>query len=664
MPRVKRVLKDKLYYRKRRKQLRVVLDLQSDSDSVLDLQTDNDFDYDRPIRGDDLFANLNNNCNSSEDILNQSHESTADDLSYASSDDESSSSARNNSDSDIDNSGNMFDGELAEWLCAADTMGLSREHANKLLHLLQRNGHPNLPFDSRTLTKRPRKIPVIAEEFVYFGIEKSLSSISIDILPKSDVLQLKIGIDGIPIHKDGKKMSFWPILISTEEIPPLVVAIWYGVSKPRSVDDYLHDFLEELQRLSQNGIIIHDRQFNIQLKCFICDAPARAFLKQIKGHNARQSCERCTIEGCDVNNVMCYISNNTETKRTDEGYINHKYLPDHQQVGKKSPLLDYNIGLVSKFPLDYMHLVCLGVMKRFLHSLTSATIEYRISKAQFDQIGTKLASFSKLVPSEFARRPRSLQYLDRFKAVELRQFLLYTGIVALKSIVAPDVYHTFLCLNVAFSILLNEDDVSRNTFLNYARDLLRHFVKNSEKIFGRSFVTYNVHNLLHIADDCENFRCALDQLSAFKFESFLYSVKKKVKHSNNALVQVSKSIEMERQLRLEKTKKSTRSHRLKLSTESRDCYFLTTTSHKLCIIKEVLDNKNSFLCDIVDDNGKVNYFNQPCESSFMEIYYYDKIRCHRQKIIELKKVWRKIVMLPVEKGGFVAIPLLHDGLSH
>ena len=41
MPRVKRVI-IKLYYRKRRKQLRGVLDLQSFSYSVLDLQTDND----------------------------------------------------------------------------------------------------------------------------------------------------------------------------------------------------------------------------------------------------------------------------------------------------------------------------------------------------------------------------------------------------------------------------------------------------------------------------------------------------------------------------------------------------------------------------------------------------------------------------------------------
>lgn len=30
---------------------------------------------------------------------------------------------------------------------------------------------------------------------------------------------------------------------------------------------------------------------------FICDAPARAFLKCTKGHNAYYACERCTIKG-------------------------------------------------------------------------------------------------------------------------------------------------------------------------------------------------------------------------------------------------------------------------------------------------------------------------------------------------------------------------------
>ena len=60
------------------------------------------------------------------------------------------------------------------------------------------------------------------------------------------------------------------------------------------------------------------------------------------------------------------------------------------------------------------------------------------------------------MPSEFARQPRSLQELDRWKATEFRQFLLYTGPVVLKGIVSKELFQHFLTLNVAMTILLQE----------------------------------------------------------------------------------------------------------------------------------------------------------------------------------------------------------------
>lgn len=92
--------------------------------------------------------------------------------------------------------------------------------------------------------------------------------------------------------------------------------------------------------------------------------------------------------------------------------------------------------MVSQFPLDYMHLVCLGVMKR------------RLGSRVIDDISQHLLNLKSHIPSEFARKPRSLKEIDRWKATEFRQFLLYTGPVVLAEILHPNMYKNFLLLSV------------------------------------------------------------------------------------------------------------------------------------------------------------------------------------------------------------------------
>ena len=52
--------------------------------------------------------------------------------------------------------------------------------------------------------------------------------------------------------------------------------------------------LFEYKELNENGFDINGNHFNVQLDSVICDAPARAFVKCIKGHSGYSECDKCT----------------------------------------------------------------------------------------------------------------------------------------------------------------------------------------------------------------------------------------------------------------------------------------------------------------------------------------------------------------------------------
>lgn len=75
---------------------------------------------------------------------------------------------------------------------------------------------------------------------------------------------------------------------------------------------------------------------------FVCDAPARAFLKCIKGHTAYYSCERCIIKGTWTGRVV-FNSDTVASPRTNERFQNLEY--DIHQT-KRSPLIDIGFPCV------------------------------------------------------------------------------------------------------------------------------------------------------------------------------------------------------------------------------------------------------------------------------------------------------------------------------
>ena len=159
-----------------------------------------------------------------------------------------------------------------------------------------------------------------------------------------------------------------------------------------------------------------------------------------------------------------------------------------------------------------MHLVCLGVVKKLIGYWLRGQLTTRVSAVQVKSWSKTIVSFVPFTCTEFGRVPRSFKEIDRWKAVEFRSFLIYFGPLLLRSELPDKLYHHFMLLNVAITIL--SCLVLCKAMLSYASVLLRQFVTEAGILYGEGSLVYNMHNLVHLCDDATEFG-VLDQFSCF-----------------------------------------------------------------------------------------------------------------------------------------------------
>jgi len=398
---------------------------------------------------------------------------------------------------------------------------------------------PDLPKDPRTLLSTPRKyvIKKIGDgAYHHFGIRNWLLSLFENgFQPATSEIYLQINIDGVPLFKSTKE-QFWPILgkISKTAFCPFIIGLFCGKSKPDNLCSYLSDFIEEMKSIQNYGIdVASGTNIKVYISCFVCDAPARAFLKQIKNHNAYYGCERCTVKG--IWNGKVTFQDTTAPLRTDQDFNGRTDMNHHSLT--PSPLSQLDVGMVSQFVLDPMHLVYLGVMKRLLLLWIKGPMQNncRLGPTVIKSISNMLVIFQAYIPWEFGRKCRSLYDVERWKATEFRQFLLYSSIVVLRKHLSKEAYEHFLLFYVAVYSL--SSPILYQTYSTYASKLLHGFVVQFGLYFGNDMLVYNVHNLIHLADDVQAYG-PLDEFSAFSFESFLGKLKTLLRKPNHSLSQI------------------------------------------------------------------------------------------------------------------------------
>lgn len=583
-----------------------------------------------------------------------------------------------------DSESNEFDEDiylrmaLTEWA----SHGVSKRKVNSLLNILHKV-HPELPKTYVTLLNTPKTTAVSEIDngrVWYKGIKKNLDSfLTQKYLDTHRRIRLNISIDGLPLNSSGK-LHFWPILgsLSNKTCEPFIISIYFGSeSKPSTLQQFLEKFIEEMEELSTNGFEFNNHVYDVSIHNFICDVPARSFIKCTIGHNGLFACEKCEVEGEWYHNRMVYLNNGQ--KRTDQSFIDRRNPEYHQGL---SPLEEQlNIGMVSQFRLDYLHLVCLGVMRRFLMRLLEIRNRGKLTDENIETFKNTSAWIRQFIPREFNRKPYRFKKVAHLKATELRRFLLYDGVKIMKDNTPNKIYYTFLLLHCSIYILASPLLVQNIAMRNAAGEFLNLFIQSSSRVFSRDFVVFNVHGLSHLVDECEE-HGSLDSFSAFPYENYLKIIKQSLRSGYHPLQQLARR-DAETNGRLSEPKKIIEGIRLtgnhidpNETVRGEQYKMLTSNKFTLrCVVPDhcfkTEDGSVVLLQNIVysEDNVVIlrgqrfqtqnDYYQYPMNSSLIGIVLVSQLD-QTIRSWEMNDAIVKCVLIPENKRSYLCIPLGHS----
>ncbi|XP_037290638.2 uncharacterized protein LOC119185900 [Rhipicephalus microplus] len=418
---------------------------------------------------------------------------------------------------------------------------LAENDASTALHERLNSINESMSVDKDEMTD-------IIDGTLYRALRRELTS-------KNDIT-LTVNSDGSAVFKSSK-FSVWPVQVMVNELPVymrqknvLVSALWYGQKHP-DMTLLLNAFVEQMDGLSTSGITWKAGNETVHSKvyCFSCsaDAPARAAMQHLTQFNGYYGCGWCLHPGAAVNGTVKYPVDTVSPDRTAEG--TKEIMAKAAEAGRPvqgakgiTPLINLqHFNIIWGFTPDYMHCVLLGVARQMTEDwLSNVGEEYYIGAPQTVAVlDQRLCSIKP--HSCMPRLPRSVSLRKYWKASEWQQWLLYFSLPCLEGLL-PRQYLKHFALLVKGIALLLQDTVSLSD-ISVSTDCLVKFVVDMQFLYGEKNMTFNVHQLLHMAQSVLN-QGPLWAHSCFAFESNIGQIKQLVTSAKGAPLQIVERLMM------------------------------------------------------------------------------------------------------------------------